>query len=113
MKLQEFVRMAEAIVMAASTSDLDPEIEAMVDEGSLVLIIDGDPVVEIPIAETEPEMVLYTENMCGNVHSSASTINDRGWAKYLVSVEFNSGNYSVAVFRMPATLVREIKAGRA
>ncbi len=54
-------------------------------------------------------MKLHTETMCGNVHEAATTINKRGWAEYLVSLEFTGGNYSTAVFKMPNEMVYKIR----
>ena len=54
-------------------------------------------------------MKIHTENMCGNLHEVATTINKRGWAQYLVTMNFNGGNYTVAVFRMPDSMVYKLR----
>lgn len=45
-------------------------------------------------------MKLYTENIPGNLHQASASINDRGLADYVLTMEFNGGNYTVAVFRL-------------
>jgi hypothetical protein len=55
------------------------------------------------------ETKIYTEVMGGNVHESAITINKLGLAKFLMSLTFNGGNYSTAVFKMPAHMVWKLR----
>lgn len=55
---------------------------------------------------------LHTETFGGNVHESATLVNKLGWAEYLVSLEFNGGNYSTAVFLMPAEMVYKLRSDR-
>lgn len=52
---------------------------------------------------------IHTENICGNLHSAAVWINKQGWAEYLLQMEFSGGS-TLAVFRMPAELVHDIRA---
>ncbi len=52
---------------------------------------------------------IHTENIPGNMHQAAIWINKQGWAEYLMQMEF-SGSTTVAVFKMPAKMVRDIHA---
>jgi predicted phosphoadenosine phosphosulfate sulfurtransferase len=58
------------------------------------------------------EPKLYTETLGGNVHEAAQTINKLGLAKFVVSLSFNGGNYSTALFRMPAHMVWELRKNK-
>jgi hypothetical protein len=51
---------------------------------------------------------LHTENVPGNLHAAASTVNKWGWADYVVAMDFSTG-YTVVVFRMPDELVWDIR----
>jgi len=42
---------------------------------------------------------IHTENIPGNLHEAATWINRRGWASNLITMHFNGGHYTVAVFR--------------
>lgn len=53
---------------------------------------------------------LHTENVPGNLHQAAITINSWGWAEYVLAMEM-VGSYTVTVFKMPAAKVHEIRAG--
>lgn len=53
---------------------------------------------------------LHTENVPGNFHQAAMTINSWGWAEYVLAMEM-AGDYTVTVFKMPAAKVHEIRAG--
>lgn len=53
---------------------------------------------------------LHTENVPGNLHQAAITINSWGWAEYVLAME-TVGNYTVTVFKMPAAKVHEIRTG--
>jgi hypothetical protein len=55
------------------------------------------------------EYKLHTENIPGNLHMAATTINEWGWAEYVVALD-RSGNYTIAVFKMPAEFVKKIRA---
>lgn len=52
---------------------------------------------------------LHTENLPGNLHQVATIINKRGWADYVIHMDFNGGNYTVVVFRMPEKYVHEVR----
>lgn len=56
-----------------------------------------------------PKTKLHTENIGGNLHEAATNINKMGWADYVLSMSFNGGNYTVAVFRMPIEMVHKIR----
>lgn len=51
---------------------------------------------------------LHTENIGGNLHQAATVINKWGWAEYVVTLDY-SGGTTVAVFKMPAEKVHEIR----
>lgn len=54
---------------------------------------------------------IHTENIPGNIHNAACWINEQGWAEYLLQLDFSgSGHNTVAVFKMPAQMVRDIRA---
>lgn len=53
---------------------------------------------------------LHTENVPGNLHQAAITINSWGWAEYVLAME-TVGNYTITVFKMPAAKVHEIRTG--
>lgn len=53
---------------------------------------------------------LHTENVPGNFHQAAMTINSWGWAEYVLAMEM-VGNYTITVFKMPAAKVHEIRSG--
>ena len=55
------------------------------------------------------ETKLHTENIAGNIHDSATLINKRGWAGYLVTIH-STGFNSVAVFKMPSELVYSVRS---
>lgn len=55
------------------------------------------------------EWKIHTENMPGNMHEAATTINKWGWAEYLIQMD-GSGHYTICAFRMPADMVRKIRA---
>lgn len=55
-------------------------------------------------------MKLHTQNFAGNLHEAATTINRWGWAEYLIHLESVSGHSTIAVFKMPAGKVHEIRA---
>jgi len=55
------------------------------------------------------EIKIHTEVMGGNAHESAHTINKLGLAKFLLSLSFNGGSYSTAVFKMPAHMVWKLR----
>lgn len=54
---------------------------------------------------------LHTVNIAGNLHDAARAINRWGWAEYVLTLESTSGFNTVAVFRMPAAKVYEIREG--
>lgn len=58
-------------------------------------------------------MKLHTQNFGGNLHEAATTINRWGWAEYLIHLESVSGHSTIAVFKMPAGKVHEIRASTA
>lgn len=43
---------------------------------------------------------IITDNLPGNVHQAAGFINEVGVADYLLSLQYDGGNYSTAVFRV-------------
>ena len=45
-------------------------------------------------------MRLITKNMNGNMHEAASQINDQHSARFLLQIDYKSGNYSTALFRV-------------
>lgn len=51
---------------------------------------------------------IHTEVLGGNAYDATGFINKMGWAKYLLSLD-SSGRSAVAVFRMPAEMVYEIR----
>lgn len=53
---------------------------------------------------------LHVETIPGNLFFAATTINQWGWAEYLVCMEFTAGGATQAVFKMPAAKVHEIRA---
>jgi len=58
-------------------------------------------------------MKLHTQNFGGNLHEAATTINRWGWAEYLIHLESVSSGNTIAVFKMPAGKVHEIRASTA
>ncbi len=56
-----------------------------------------------------PKHLIHTETFVGNLHSSASRVNELGWAEYLLELQSYGGNYTVAVFRMPTEMVLDIR----
>lgn len=53
---------------------------------------------------------LHTESFGGNVHETATIVNKRGWAPYLISLHSSTGTLTIAVFRMPVEVVNRIRA---
>lgn len=53
-------------------------------------------------------MKIHTENIPGNIHAAAHWINKRGLAEYLVCMSV-SGNYTIAVFKMPNDIVHWLR----
>lgn len=53
---------------------------------------------------------LHTVNIGGNLHDAATAINRWGWAEYLIHLDAVSGYNTIAVFRMPADKVNQIRA---
>lgn len=53
---------------------------------------------------------LHTVNIGGNLHDAATAINRWGWAEYLIHLDSVSGYNTIAVFRMPAEKVNQIRA---
>lgn len=54
---------------------------------------------------------LHTVNITGNLHLAASTVNSWGWAEWLVAMHFAPNeNTTIAVFKMPAAKVHELRA---
>lgn len=54
------------------------------------------------------EYKLYSQNILGNLHEMAVSVNRMGWAGYLIGFE-RSGNYTICIFKMPADMVRKIR----
>lgn len=52
---------------------------------------------------------LHTENIAGNLHQAASIINQWGWAEYVIGLDCPTGSTTIAVFKMPAAKVHEIR----
>lgn len=52
---------------------------------------------------------LHTENIGGNLHQASTIINRWGWAEYLIHLDCVTGSNTIAVFRMPAEKVHEIR----
>lgn len=52
---------------------------------------------------------LHVETIPGNLFFAATTINQWGWAEYLVAMDYTPGGSTQAVFKMPAAKVHEIR----
>jgi hypothetical protein len=59
----------------------------------------------------KPVNVLHTMNVAGNVHQTASMINERlpELVDYVVHIEY-SADYSVVLFRAPLHTINDLKA---
>ena len=53
---------------------------------------------------------LHTENVPGNLHQAASSINRRGLAEFVIAMDC-SGSGTVVVFKMPSAMVNRIRKG--
>jgi len=51
---------------------------------------------------------LHTQNFDGDLHESSTAINKKGWAEYVVVMDY-SGYNTVVVFKMPAEMVYKIR----
>lgn len=47
---------------------------------------------------------LWTENVPGNLHQAAMNVNAVDMADYVIAMDYNSGGYTVVVFRLPIEL---------
>lgn len=52
---------------------------------------------------------LHSVNIGGNLHVASGVINKWGWAEYLIHLESVSGYNTIAIFRMPAEKVHQIR----
>lgn len=52
---------------------------------------------------------LHSVNIGGNLHAATGAINRWGWAEYLVHLDSVSGSNTIAIFRMPAQKVWDIR----
>lgn len=53
---------------------------------------------------------LHSVNIAGNLHDAATAINTWGWAEYLHTLSYVGDYNTIAVFRMPAEKVYELRA---
>lgn len=49
---------------------------------------------------------IITDTLPGNVHAAAGFINEMGVAEEVISITYDSGNYSTVVFRMERKAVK-------
>lgn len=52
---------------------------------------------------------LHSVNIGGNLHAATTAINRWGWAEYLIHLDSVSGHNTIAIFRMPAQKVWDIR----
>lgn len=50
------------------------------------------------------KLVLWSENVPGNLHQAAMNVNEFGMAEYVLAMNYTSGNYTVVVYRVPIEL---------
>ena len=66
---------------------------------------------DIPARFVAGGQMLWTENIPGNLHQAAETLNKMNVAKYVLTMEF-SGSATVVVFRIPSNLYDWLVAER-
>lgn len=58
--------------------------------------------------ETRKGFKIHSETFPGNLFAATTEINRRGWALYLITMDFTQ-MHTIAVFKMPTELVHEIR----
>jgi len=52
---------------------------------------------------------LVSRNIAGNLHAATDAINAMGLADYVLHLEGSTGHYTIAVFRVPASMAPALR----